>query len=163
MHHHGQNNSKYINWAYRPLRFFVTNEIFRTERVLHLNVRYQFSKNYPFVIYALRCWPEKASWFLSISLLVELGCHCISSFSFVLRESYVLFFKKWRVNTRFSSSWLHHKPTFCGHDPMARRRSKRGEFFSLIIILRTIHRGLDACASAASSVKSDHVSRDVLS
>ena len=76
--------------------------------------------------YALRSWPEKASWFLSISLHVE-GCHCINSFSFVLRESCVLFFKKWRVNTRFSSLWLHDKPTFlwsqsCGSSPLQTRR-----------------------------------------
>ena len=73
-------------------------------------------KNYPFVIYVLRSWKMRLD--SQVSLFLTEVCHCINCFSFVLRESYVLFFKKWQVNTRFISLWLHHKPTFLWSSPL---------------------------------------------
>ena len=98
-------------------------------------------KNYPFAIYALRCWPEKASWFLSTRSLPyrRLPLHQL----FLFRTARKLCFcfsrnDEWILALVRSSSFMMtpsetHIPG--GHDLVACRRSKRGEFCCFITII----------------------------
>ena len=86
------------------LDFGFANEISDTKYVLHLNVRYEL-KTIPLLF--TRSDLGKGVLILKYLFLSE-GSAIAST------KVMLCFSKKWRGNTRFSSLWLHDKPTFPG-------------------------------------------------
>ena len=71
-------------------------------------------KRYPFVIYGFSYWKRRLDSKVSL-FLVEGSVIASTFFISYYHKGYARFFlKKGRVNTRFSSLRLHHKPTFLG-------------------------------------------------
>ena len=107
------------------------NEIFDTECVLHLNVRCQLKT------ISLRFWKRCLD--SKVSLFLIEGCHFINSFYFVLKQKLCFVFQKMRSEYPLQFGMTPsqtHIPG--GHDPVARRSSKRTELCSLKMIFEDV-------------------------